>query len=85
MCEDKCPPCEANESQVWENCQCQCKGDDECGVPPSCVVGRKGEMCDEPDCLPCQGEVLISSIYDNYNFIIGFPDQMSNVFPQSSI
>ncbi|XP_072022586.1 uncharacterized protein [Amphiura filiformis] len=55
MCDDICPPCEVNERQVWENCECHCKGDDECGIPPTCVLGRKGALCDAPDCFPCQG------------------------------
>ncbi|XP_072043066.1 uncharacterized protein [Amphiura filiformis] len=53
QCTNVCPPCGPDEVQIWENCECTCKIHNKCGIPPTCVLGRKGPYCDELDCFPC--------------------------------
>ncbi|XP_078610876.1 uncharacterized protein LOC144881585 [Branchiostoma floridae x Branchiostoma japonicum] len=55
LCSDSCPDCENGEEPVWVDCSCRCPQKTECGVPPTCVVGRVGVDCRQPDCRPCQG------------------------------
>ncbi|XP_035690546.1 uncharacterized protein LOC118425665 isoform X2 [Branchiostoma floridae] len=55
MCPDSCPDCENGEKPVWQDCVCKCPQKTECGIPPTCVVGRMGPDCRQPDCRPCQG------------------------------
>ncbi|XP_035695383.1 uncharacterized protein LOC118429110 [Branchiostoma floridae] len=55
LCSDSCPDCENGEEPVWVDCSCRCPQKTECGAPPTCVVGRMGVDCRQPDCRPCQG------------------------------
>ncbi|XP_035690544.1 uncharacterized protein LOC118425664 [Branchiostoma floridae] len=55
ICSDSCPDCENDEEPVWQDCVCKCPQKTECGIPPTCVVGRMGPDCRQPDCRPCQG------------------------------
>ncbi|XP_035694471.1 protein bark beetle-like [Branchiostoma floridae] len=55
LCSDSCPDCENGEEPVWVECSCRCPQKTKCGVPPTCVVGRMGVDCRQPDCRPCQG------------------------------
>ncbi|XP_019634589.1 PREDICTED: uncharacterized protein LOC109477683 [Branchiostoma belcheri] len=52
---DSCPDCENDEEPEWQDCVCKCPQKTECGIPPTCVVGRMGPDCRQPDCRPCQG------------------------------
>ncbi|XP_033095400.1 uncharacterized protein LOC117099983 [Anneissia japonica] len=54
---DICPPCLVGEIQVFDKCICQCVPVDQCGILPTCVVGRRGDYCNQLDCRPCQGMV----------------------------
>ncbi|XP_078611889.1 uncharacterized protein LOC144882157 isoform X2 [Branchiostoma floridae x Branchiostoma japonicum] len=54
LCSDSCPDCENGEEPVWVDCSCKCPQKTECGAPPTCVVGRMGVDCRQPDCRPCQ-------------------------------
>ncbi|CAH1273220.1 TNC [Branchiostoma lanceolatum] len=54
LCTDSCPDCENGEEPVWVGCSCKCPQKTECGAPPTCVVGRIGVDCRQPDCRPCQ-------------------------------
>ncbi|XP_028399971.1 uncharacterized protein LOC114523292 [Dendronephthya gigantea] len=54
-CEEKCPVCEDGEEPMWIDQKCKCREKFNCGVPPVCVIGRKGPNCQLPDCWPCQG------------------------------
>ncbi|XP_078611887.1 uncharacterized protein LOC144882156 isoform X2 [Branchiostoma floridae x Branchiostoma japonicum] len=54
LCSDSCPDCENGEEPVWVDCSCRCPQKTECGAPPTCVVGRMGVDCRQPDCRPCQ-------------------------------
>ncbi|XP_078691930.1 uncharacterized protein LOC144922161 [Branchiostoma floridae x Branchiostoma belcheri] len=54
LCSDSCPDCENGEEPVWVGCSCKCPQKTECGAPPTCVVGRMGVDCRQPDCRPCQ-------------------------------
>ncbi|XP_033099743.1 cell death abnormality protein 1-like, partial [Anneissia japonica] len=51
---DICPPCLVGEVQVFDMCICHCVPVDQCGILPTCVVGRRGDYCDQLDCRPCQ-------------------------------
>ncbi|CAH1233820.1 TNC [Branchiostoma lanceolatum] len=55
LCTDSCPDCENGEEPVWVGCSCKCPQKTECGAPPTCVVGRMGVDCRQPDCRHCQG------------------------------
>ncbi|KAI8487041.1 hypothetical protein Bbelb_353010, partial [Branchiostoma belcheri] len=55
ICSDSCPDCENDEEPEWQDCVCKCPQKTECGIPPTCVVGRMGPDCRQPDCRPCQG------------------------------
>ncbi|XP_035690047.1 uncharacterized protein LOC118425346 [Branchiostoma floridae] len=55
ICSDSCPDCENDEEPEWQDCVCRCPQKTECGIPPTCVVGRMGSDCRQPDCRPCQG------------------------------
>ncbi|CAH1252389.1 TNC [Branchiostoma lanceolatum] len=55
ICPDSCPDCENDEEPEWQDCVCRCPQKTECGIPPTCVVGRMGPDCRQPDCRPCQG------------------------------
>ncbi|CAH1231914.1 TNXB [Branchiostoma lanceolatum] len=55
ICSDSCPDCENDEEPEWQDCVCKCPQKTECGIPPTCVVGRRGPDCRQPDCRPCQG------------------------------
>ena len=63
QCDDEsdCPLCEEDETIVYENCQCSCRKENECGISPACVQGRKGPNCDQPDCFPNDGNVDLLS------------------------
>ncbi|CAH1233157.1 TNC [Branchiostoma lanceolatum] len=54
ICSDRCPDCENDEEPEWQDCVCKCPQKTECGIPPTCVVGRRGPDCRQPDCRPCQ-------------------------------
>ncbi|XP_019640296.1 PREDICTED: uncharacterized protein LOC109482072 [Branchiostoma belcheri] len=54
LCSDSCPDCENGEEPMWVGCSCKCPQKTECGAPPTCVVGRMGVDCRQPDCRPCQ-------------------------------
>ncbi|XP_019620139.1 PREDICTED: uncharacterized protein LOC109466754 [Branchiostoma belcheri] len=55
ICSDSCPDCENDEEPEWQDCVCKCPQKTECGISPTCVVGRMGPDCRQPDCRPCQG------------------------------
>lgn len=46
---DDCPICKSGAQAEWKNCKCECP-EDPCGVPPTCVSGRRGPRCQQPDC-----------------------------------
>ncbi|KAI8480739.1 hypothetical protein Bbelb_415320 [Branchiostoma belcheri] len=59
---DSCPDCENGEEPEWNDCTCKCPQKTECGIPPTCVVGRMGPDCRQPDCRPCQDSCQSSCV-----------------------
>ena len=54
--------CKDGRKPVYVNNKYECPDHPPCGEAPSCVTGRKGEGCSQPDVSPCDSKCNLMSV-----------------------